>query len=92
LDELIICILHFTINKLPVHHTIAHHHQKALNTIDIIKMDLEKNDVEWLELGLTQNMGKWQAVVNTVSVRWTQTVNVKLWKPMSHSYSSTCCK
>jgi len=63
-----------------------------MNRIDIIKMDLEKNGVEWCELGLTQSMGKWQAVVNTVSVRWTQTVNVKLLKPMSSSYSSTCCK
>jgi hypothetical protein len=32
--------------KLSVHHTIAHHHQKALNRIDIIKMDLERNGVE----------------------------------------------
>jgi len=55
-------------------------------------MDLEINGVEWRELDLIQSMGKWQAVVNKVSVRWTQTVNVKLWKPMSRSYSSTCCK
>jgi hypothetical protein len=55
-------------------------------------MDLERNGVEWRQLDLTQCMGKWHAVMDTAIVRWTQTVNVKLWNPVSHSYSFTCCR
>jgi len=55
-------------------------------------MDLKRNGVELHQLDLTQSMGKWHTVVNTAIVRWTQTVNVKLWNPVSHSYSFTCCR
>ena len=53
-------------------------------------MDLERNGVEWHQLDLTHSMGVSHAVVNTAIVRWTQTVNVKLWNPVSHSHSFTC--